>query len=216
MEERLRNHVNGLFESAPKTRKAFELREEIFANLKEKYDDLIKQGAQPEEAYEIVIASIGDVDELIGSLKDHNTADFTQDLERNKKQYAKFFSISIALYVLSPVFLIGFGALSNLPVIGLLCMLVCIAVATGLLLYARSTYGTYQQADDTMVEEFKTWKAENQHKEQQKESYTSIIWSITTAVYFLVSFLTMAWHISWIIFIIGGAITQIVKLNMQK
>lgn len=40
----------------------------------------------------------------------------------------------------------------------------------------------------------------------------SIIGVVSTIIYFFVSFTTMAWHISWIIFIIGGLISEIVKL----
>lgn len=39
-----------------------------------------------------------------------------------------------------------------------------------------------------------------------------IIGGIGVAIYFIVSFVTMAWHITWIIFVIIGMIEQIVKL----
>ena len=39
-----------------------------------------------------------------------------------------------------------------------------------------------------------------------------IVGIIGVAIYFLVSFITMAWHITWIIFIIIGMINQIVRL----
>lgn len=39
-----------------------------------------------------------------------------------------------------------------------------------------------------------------------------IIGAIGVAIYFIVSFVTMAWHITWVIFIIMGMIEQIVKL----
>lgn len=39
-----------------------------------------------------------------------------------------------------------------------------------------------------------------------------IIGGIGVTIYFIVSFITMAWHITWVIFIIMGMIEQIVKL----
>lgn len=39
-----------------------------------------------------------------------------------------------------------------------------------------------------------------------------IIGAIGVAIYFIVSFVTMAWHITWVIFIIMGMVTEIVKL----
>ena len=54
-------------------------------------------------------------------------------------------------------------------------------------------------------------------KEEEKEDkivkqINDIIGGIGVAIYFIVSFLTMAWHITWIIFIIIGMLEQIVKL----
>jgi hypothetical protein len=42
--ERLRTYIESLFENAPKTRKAIELKEEILLNLTDKYNDLIAEG----------------------------------------------------------------------------------------------------------------------------------------------------------------------------
>ena len=52
MYEKLRKRVNELFENAPKTGRANELKEELLANLIEKYNDLIDAGNTPDEAVE--------------------------------------------------------------------------------------------------------------------------------------------------------------------
>ena len=54
-------------------------------------------------------------------------------------------------------------------------------------------------------------------KEEKKEEkiikqINGIIGSICVALYFIVSFTTMAWHVTWVIFIINGLICQVVKL----
>lgn len=54
-------------------------------------------------------------------------------------------------------------------------------------------------------------------KEERKQDkiikqINDIIGAIGTAIYFIISFTTMAWHITWIIFIIIGLIEEIVKL----
>lgn len=41
MNERLRNKVDELFVNAPRTRRANDLKEELLANLTDKYNDLI-------------------------------------------------------------------------------------------------------------------------------------------------------------------------------
>ena len=54
-------------------------------------------------------------------------------------------------------------------------------------------------------------------KEEEKQDkivkqINDIIGGIGVALYFIISFTTMAWHITWVIFIIIGMVNQIVKL----
>ena len=54
-------------------------------------------------------------------------------------------------------------------------------------------------------------------KEEEKQDkivkqINDIIGGIGVALYFIVSFITMAWHITWVIFIIIGMVEQVVKL----
>lgn len=53
-----------------------------------------------------------------------------------------------------------------------------------------------------------------EEKKQDKivKQINDIIGAIGTAIYFIVSFTTMAWHLTWIIFIVIGLIEEIVKL----
>ena len=54
----------------------------------------------------------------------------------------------------------------------------------------------------------------NKEEKQDKivKQINNIIGGIGFAIYFIVSFITMAWHITWVIFIIIGMVGQIVKL----
>ena len=56
----------------------------------------------------------------------------------------------------------------------------------------------------------KTQEEEKQDKIVKK--INDIIGGIGVAIYFIISFITMAWHITWVIFIIIGMIEEIVKL----
>lgn len=54
-------------------------------------------------------------------------------------------------------------------------------------------------------------------KEEEKQDkivkqINDIIGGIGVVIYFIVSFITMAWHITWVIFIIIGMVEQVVKL----
>ena len=72
MNEKIRKEVNTLFENAPNTKRANDLKDEIISNAEDKYDDLIKQGKKEAEALETVMKEIGDVDELIEELNKSN------------------------------------------------------------------------------------------------------------------------------------------------
>ncbi len=61
------------------------------------------------------------------------------------------------------------------------------------------------------VPKFEKTKKEEKQDKIVKQT-TDIIRSIGLAIYFIVSFLTMAWHITWVIFIIIEMANQIVKL----
>ena len=59
-------------------------------------------------------------------------------------------------------------------------------------------------------------KKEIEEEERQKNTVqkqiTEILAIIVLIIYLFISFTTMAWHITWVIFIIDGMICQIVKL----
>ena len=73
MNEKLRHYIDDLFANAPSTVRAVELKEEMYQNLMDKYNDLINEGKSEESAYNIAVASIGDVDSLIGALSGEKT-----------------------------------------------------------------------------------------------------------------------------------------------
>lgn len=214
MNERLRNFIETLFEDAPKSKEVIELKEEMLQNLIEKYNDLINEGKSPEAAYNIATASVGDVNELIEQLKSKEV--YTKEYENNQKVVQKsnmsmiFTTISIVLYILCPVPLFIFQ-----NEYGLILLLVIVAIATGFNIYGRYLSPKYSKKDSTMVEEYKEWKSNNKEKNELKKSICGIIWSITLVIYFLVSFITGAWYITWLIFIIGGIVQSIVKTGLD-
>ena len=64
MENKLRAYMDHLFQDVPNTKKAVEVKEEILQNIVDKYHDLVAEGKSEEAAYNIAIASIGDLDAL--------------------------------------------------------------------------------------------------------------------------------------------------------
>ena len=189
MRNQLVNDVNLLFSGNPE---ASDLRDEILQNTLDRYDDLLEQGKTPEAAYGLAISSIGDVGELLGRQEKPQAA----PARRNPRKLLR--AVAIALYILCPVPLF----LSPGP-LGLSLLLVFVATATALLVFA----GKNPQKEAPVLPEEKLYK-----------SISNLVWTIGTVVYLIVSFVTFAWHITWIIFLILGAVDGIVKacIDLRK
>ncbi len=69
MHDKIRKHVNMLLQPAPDCPEKKEIAEEMSLNLTEKYDDLVSQGRDGDDAYREVIAGIGDVGEIISFIR---------------------------------------------------------------------------------------------------------------------------------------------------
>lgn len=215
MIKRFRERLDELFENAPKTNRATELKEELLANLMDKYNDLLSSGKSEEDAFNIAIGGIGDVDELLKGLKEESVFD-NEKLEKDRKKHALILSVSIGLYIMSAVILILCSEVFNIDEnIGVCLMLTIDAIATCLIIYNAVSRPKYLKTDDTIVEEFKEWKSTNSRDKEVMKSIKSIFWMIIVAIYLLISFVFGIWSFSWIIFIIGAAIEKIITLAFQ-
>lgn len=210
MTDRIKLYVDTLFADAPRTKKAYDLKEEVCANLIEKYRDLTAGGMAEAEAFNTVIAGIGDVEELFADLKD-NSVSMPED-PRSRRRNALCISVAVSLYIVSliPLFLSDF--LGYAPELGLVFMFALCALATGLLIFNALNKPRYHKLDDTMVEEFKEWKAQQGSRENGlQNAIISAFWMLIVAVYFIVSFVFSIWAYSWLLFLIGAALAQVIR-----
>ena len=136
-------------------------------------------------------------DELLSGKKDIIKA----KKEENKNSIARNMAIAIGLYIISVVFVIVSEEVFNQEIIGIALFFIVIAIATSLIVYSSIKY-----KDDK----------ENEKKENNVNPIVKQVCGIIALVgiitYFVVSILTGAWHISWIIFIIMGLCCAIAKL----
>lgn len=208
MNDRLRKYIDILFEEAPQTKKTVELKEEILQNITDKYNDLLSEGKTEEAAYNIAVASVGEVGDLIESLKrgsDNRINPSYEETERIQKRSAIIVAVAVAMYIMSVIPII----ISDGSILSVVFLLVIVAAATALIIYNNMTKPKYMKIDDTIVEEFKEWKENRGNK--GLAAIFSAIWSLTTALYFILSFFTGAWHITWVIFLIAGSVTSVIK-----
>lgn len=210
MEYKIRVYLDELFASAPNTQKAYEMKVELTENLIEKYNDYIAEGRTEEDAYNLTILSIGDVGELFASLQE--TPVYVQDETQGRRVAATFTAIGVMLYILSivPLVLFGFHTFS------LIVMLVLIALATGIVVYAQMSKPKSYQGED-VVSDFRNWQEKKDMHKRLKRSISSALWPLILVLYFLISFGTGKWYITWVIFLIGAAVEGILSsvLNLQ-
>jgi len=215
MEDKLRRYVDGLFARTVPTKKAVELKEEMLQNLHDKYADLISEGKAPEAAYNIAIAGIGDVSSLLAELETEVPEPLdTETYESARNISAVRTSIAVVLIILSclPLIILGANNDSNTLQIGIPVMFAAIAGATGLLIYNNLTKPRFLKGSDTMVEQFREWQSGTDARKALRRAISAALWSIITALYFIISFYTEQWNVTWIIFILGAAVEAIINL----
>lgn len=212
MKEKIVQYFDNLFEDAPKTRKALELKQEMAQNALDKYEDLFQDGHGEEDAYRNVIQSIGDVTELFEEVEEKN---LLQLPEKDRKKRALLQAIAIGLYILAGVTfcgftLIGYGQLATVGLV--LGGLICIA-PTIMLVYAANMYPVYKKhGKPDMVEEYKEQKYIRNRDRAVLGSVSTLLWTLVLVAYFIISFASGAWNITWVIFLIGGSLQSVVAL----
>lgn len=218
MEEKIKRHFNGLFAEAPKTRKTLDLKQEMLQNAMDKYNDLITEGYAEEDAYQNVVHSIGDVSELFVETEERNLLTLSE-ADRRKRALLK--SISTGMYFLASVVFFFFGVLNGMPgsryydyaAFGIcFAALICIP-PTVMLVYAANMYPRYiKREKQDMVEEYKEQRYVYNKNNAVRKSVNIIIWTLALVVYFLISFSTYAWYVTWIVFLIAGCVQAIAGL----
>ena len=209
MISRIRNYITKAFEDAPKTKKSIDMQEELISNLIEKFNDQLKAGKTEEEAYTAVIAGIGDLSELTEGLKERHI--LSVPTAEQRKTSALFISVAVMIYILSPMALIFCAEVLKAEIAGLMIMFMMIAIATGLLVFHFISRPKYNKEDETMIEEFKEWKAAKNKNKPLFDALSGAFWLIVVTVYFYVNFAFDWWSFSWIIFILAAAIQNIIK-----
>ena len=134
-------------------------------------------------------------DELISGKKDIVEA----KKEENKNVFARNIAIAVGLYIISVVFVIIAEEKFNDEIIGVSLFFIVNAIATSLIVYFSMKYKGNKEKKE-------------KHDNPILKQVCGIISLIGTIAYFIISFLTGAWYISWIIFIIMGLCCLIAKL----
>lgn len=199
MREQLIQYVQLLFAGAAD---CDDTRQEILQNTLDRYDDLIAAGKTPEAAYRLAIMGIGDINEILGRTSGTPAVMPVPAVSQEKQDTPTkklLRAIAIGLYILCPIPLFVLSGMWNMGIPGLCGTLTLVAVATVLIILGAKKED--EEADVTL----------SSPQSALAKSVNGLIWAIGLAVYFLVSFLTGSWYITWVIFPIIAAVQGLTK-----
>lgn len=148
-------------------------------------------------------------DELLTGKKDENDTESKIETEEEKtptrqeirRKSAEVVSTSVFIYIAAVALIsVAIPVLKMDPIVASAIFLIAIGWATARIV---KHYMSVPKIEKTKKEKF---------EDEILKQINSIIGIICTVLYFIISFMTMAWYITWVIFIIDGLICQIVKL----
>ena len=125
------------------------------------------------------------------------------DTEENKQKRIGGLAIGILLYFVAVAWIVSSIAVFKVnPIIATSVFLIICGVATCMIVYTAIVYK-------------KKLSPEEEKKQKLYKQVDSILALVFLVLYFLISFLTFAWHITWIIFIIYALASEIAKLILS-
>lgn len=107
------------------------------------------------------------------------------------------------------------GSMIDYTLLGLIIAGAICILPTCMLVYSANMYPDYSKKknQDSIVENYKETVHEQNKSKAIKSSISVIIWTLTLVVYFLISFITMAWYVTWVIFLIGACVQAIAECD---
>lgn len=211
MREQLAQYVDLLFAGSDG---AEEIKQEILQNTLDRFDDLVARGSTEEAAYRQAIAGIGDVGELLGgespdARPQPEIVDPLPGFEGTAPAVARMMrAVAIFLYIVSPVPLLLLDTL-GWDNIGMCLTLVIVAIATLLLLTFKAPAGKKAAQDSQQA----TGTAEG--RKNLDASIKKLMRTLGVVLYFVISFSTGAWLVTWLIFPIEKALEGVVCAGLD-
>ena len=186
MREQLIQYIDLLFAGS---QDQDDMKQEILQNTLDRYDDLISQGKSPEAAYRLAISGIGDIQEVLGSAAP-SPAPCPAPAPAGDAKTAGgkrwMRAMAIAMYICCVIPVIALGGIGD-GIIGVCLMFLLIAAATVLMILSP----------------------------ESAEEKAQTLNTVTLAVFLVLSFVTGAWHITWLIWPILGAVKGIIHACMD-
>ena len=212
--EKIQLFVDNMFLSLPDTPEVRQAKAHILEGMADRYEALLAQGKNQDEAFGVVIGEFGSVEELrqeLGLPSGSGESPLPPSLPFPWEEYEVFrrrFPVAIAcgvvLCILSMVVWMGLAQLPwarawRLHHIG---MFTIAAIAVGIFVYFGVREGGYQarlRASQGLPPE----------DGEERGPFHGVIMMVTTAVYLYLGFFRGLWHPGWIVFLVGAALARL-------
>lgn len=164
--ETIKNYLDNLFASLPKTAKVMDLKNNILSNMEDKYNELKRNGKTENEAIGIVISEFGNIDELVSELGIQNGDPVNTQPVVTKEEVEAYLNvkrvqgiqigIGVFLCIMAPAMLILLSVLVENGVIftgitgdgayvpGIITLFVLITIAVAIFIFSGMNFERYK------------------------------------------------------------------------
>ena len=201
MREQLIQYVNLLFAGAADCE---DVKQEILQNTLDRFDDLVSQGKSPEAAYRLAISGIGDINEILGQepptgqqAETITCAEPIAQADPDEKERKLRRAAAIAFYICCPVPLFILG-----DTLGLCLLLIMVAAATALMVMSANHKG---ETEEELPNDNRSPQARNRIR-----TVKTVTGFMSVAIFLVISFLTGAWYITWLVFPLFGCVNGLI------
>ncbi len=213
MRDQLIRYVDLLFAGAED---ADDVKQEILQNTLDRYDDLVAQGKTPQAAYSLAISGIGDLSEILNRVPEtpRDVPGYVPQPAMEEKKTPAWKKIvriiAIFLYIICIIPLLVLDEM-GMDTIGLVGTISIVAVATvGMIISADD-----EKADKKEREDETESREPMTPRQEMRKAVKKAISTLGLVLYFVISFATRAWHITWLIFPMMAAVQGIVTACMD-
>ncbi len=216
--EKITAYVDNLFSGLPRTEDVAKVKSQIIDSLVEKYQDLLNSGKNENEAFGIVVAEFGSMEELkkqfdLPEYKENQKKpvqekpeleEVSPEIQKYREEffkYQKIYAVKIGLGVIFCILGIVISSLmksDNAMTIGFF-----IPVAIGVFLFIIA--GIKQESLKKLAH-----LDEDDDSSGNNATISSVIMITATIIFLLLGFLKNMWSIAWIVFPIGGLLCGLV------
>ena len=197
METRIRTYIDGVFRDVPVTERSESIKSEILQNLLDRYRDLLADGRSEEEAYAMAISSGGDLSGIAADLKGEGVG-YSYAYE---KQFDRYYEKEYRKEKKKCAIFNGW----------FWPLVVCVYLCYSFLVSGAWSYSWILFIAASAVSNLYAYLTIKSNRKERRAAAGGAIWTGIVTVYFVLSFLTRRWDVTWLVFILGVALSRILS-----